>query len=425
MKALVILLLTAALLTVCYPGMPSAQSVEQTAGIYYAYPGPLGEVNEVPEGFEPVYVSHYGRHGSRWITEDKRYVAVADVFDSAYVESNLTSLGLDVRDRLLAVLDDALGKGGSLSPVGERQHRGIAERMANRCPEVFSGDARVDAVSSTSQRCIMSMAAFCERLKEGNPMLSISRTAYDKDMDYIAYTSPGGKAFSADTAAWRTDFSAFCRETVMPQRLMSSLFVDPSFLTPDEQFDLMMGLYWIASDMQDVEVGEDFYDIFMYDELQAIWRTINARMYLCNADAPLAGGVMKHCADNLLVDIVTKADAALGGNGVAANLRFGHDTHLLRLLALMGIDGTRGQETDMARFHQVWHDYELSPMAANLQLAFYSDADGSTIVRVLLNENEAKLPITEFAPGFYEWWRLREYLCNQLTDHKICTISAN
>lgn len=416
MKAMRLRKLAAILCAVCWSAIASAQTLEQTGGIYYAYPGPAGELSEVPAGYEPVYISHYGRHGSRWITEDKRYTAVTGVFDKAYAESNLTPLGLEVRDNLQVVLDDALGKGGSLSPVGERQHRGIAERMASRCPELFAGDARVDAASSTSQRCIMSMAAFCERLKEDNPALRISRTAYDKDMGYIAYTSPHGKAFSADTASWRADFTRFCHETVRPHRLMTSLFVDPSFLDGDEQFDLMMGLYWIASDMQDVEVGLDFYPIFEYDELLAMWRTINARMYLCNADAPMARGVMKHCADNLLADFIAKADDALAGNGVTANLRFGHDTHLLRLLALMGIEGTRGQETRMDRFHELWRDYELSPMAANVQLEFYRDGEGDAIVRVLLNENEAKLPIGEFSPGFYGWPSLREYLCNQLKN---------
>jgi len=390
------------------------QTAQQTAGIYYAYPGPNCELSEIPDGYKPVYITHYGRHGSRWITEDKRYTDVADVFDAAYEASNLTSYGLEIRKRLQAVVDDALGKGGSLSAVGERQHRGIAERMMQAYPEVFADTASVKAVSSTSQRCILSMAAFCERLKELNPSLKVKRSAYDKDMNFIAYTSPVGKEFSDDTASWRSDHERFCRKTVIPARLMSTLFVNPGFLSAAEQFRLMMGLYWIVSDMQDVEVGADFDGLFLHEELQAIWRTINARMYLCNADAPLAKGVMKHCADNLLQNILSNADEALGSGTKSADLRFGHDTHLLRLLALMGIKGAVGKETRMEKFHEVWHDYELSPMAGNLQMIFFRNGDGDTIVRVLLNENEAELPMAQTIPGFYDWESLRTYLYNQL-----------
>ncbi len=390
------------------------QTARQTAGIYYAYPGPNGKLSEVPDGYKPVYITHYGRHGSRWITEDKRYTDVADVFDMAYEASNLTPYGLEVRKQLKAVVDDALGKGGSLSAVGERQHRGIAERMMRAYPEVFADTASVRAVSSTSQRCILSMAAFCERLKELNPTLRVKRTAYDKDMNFIAYTSPAGKEFSADTASWRRNHEQFCREMVIPARLMSALFVNPGFLSANEQFKLMMGLYWIVSDMQDVEVDADFDGLFQYEELQAIWRTINARMYLCNADAPLAKGVMKHCADNLLEDILSNVDEALDKGARSVNLRFGHDTHLLRLLALMGIEGAVGKETDMEKFHKVWHDYELSPMAGNLQMIFFRNGEGDTIVRILLNENEATLPIAQPYPGFYDWQSLRTYLYNRL-----------
>lgn len=393
-----------------------AQTIEQTAGIYYAYPDPIGPMHPAPNGYEPVYISHYGRHGSRWITEDKRYADVVDVFDEAYANSNLTPKGIETREKLRIVLADALGKGGSLSPVGERQHRGIAERMARAYPKVFVDSALISAVSSTSPRCILSMAAFCERLKEVEPTLEVRRSAYDKDMDYIAYTSSEGKAFSVDTAFWRAEHERFCRRMVRPERLIAELFSNADFLDADERYALTMGIYWIVSDMQDVEVGVDLSDLLTYEERRAIWRAINARMYVCNADAPIANGVMKHCADHLLRDILVKADAALAAGTPSANLRFGHDTHLLRLLALMGIEGAAAGENDMERMHTVWRDYDLSPMAANLQLIFFRNAEGDTIVRILLNESEASLPIPQAAPGFYSWPILRKYLYGQMSN---------
>ena len=55
-------------------------SPEKMGSIYYAYPTPNGIQTPVPEGYSPFYVSHYGRHGSRWMTSDERYLEVIRVF---------------------------------------------------------------------------------------------------------------------------------------------------------------------------------------------------------------------------------------------------------------------------------------------------------------------------------------------------------
>ena len=48
-----------------------AATPEKSGGIYYAYPYSTDSLAPVPAGFEPVYISHYGRHGSRWHTSAK------------------------------------------------------------------------------------------------------------------------------------------------------------------------------------------------------------------------------------------------------------------------------------------------------------------------------------------------------------------
>lgn len=94
----------------------------------------------------------------------------------------------------------------------------------------------------------------------------------------------------------------------------------------------------------------------------------------------------------------------------AADLRFGHDTHLIRLLALMQIEGCSNQETDMEKFHLAWQDYRVSPMGANLQIIFYRDKKNDILVKLLLNENEVTLPIkSEFGP-YYSWNVVKDFL---------------
>jgi hypothetical protein len=95
-----------------------------------------------------------------------------------------------------------------------------------------------------------------------------------------------------------------------------------------------------------------------------------------------------------------KKTAAKPAKKTTATLRFGHDTVIFPFAVLLQLEnGTQntGIETaDMENLHKVWRDYEISPMAANVQFVFYkSSKKGAPIlVKVMLNETEQKLPVT-------------------------------
>lgn len=111
-----------------------AQTRQQMGGVYYAYPeGPSAKTGtfgtatyvmsdslSVPQGYAPFYISHYGRHGSRWMPKDDRYVWICKHFED---ESNLTPLGLQVKGMLQRVWENARGNGGKLSKLGALQHQ--------------------------------------------------------------------------------------------------------------------------------------------------------------------------------------------------------------------------------------------------------------------------------------------------------------
>ena len=383
------------------------QSPEKMGSIYYAYPTPDGIRTPAPEGYSPFYVSHYGRHGSRWMTSDERYLEVIRVFDTFHEKSGLTALGEDVRLRLQKVWENARGRGGDLTSLGERQHKAIARRLYQQYPQIFRDSACISARSSTSVRCIMSMSAFSEQLKELNPSLRITREANRRYMDYIAYTSPELEEFSSDSAAWRTGFRCYEESHIRPERLTATLFTNPQEVKDPR--GLMMGLYWIASDMQDVELPLSFYDLFEKEELFNIWQSINYRMYICNANAPVNQGAAPESAKSLLKNIIESADRAIREGTPCATLRFGHDTNLIRLLALMQVEGCSNQETDPDRYYLAWQDFRISPMGANLQLIFFKNGQGEVIVKLLHNENEVKLPIDSPIAPYYQWEAVKAF----------------
>ena len=91
-----------------------------------------------PKGYKPFYISHYGRHGSRYQTAQEKYDQPAVMLEQAYKDGKLTELGVSLMHRIRTIADDAHMRAGDLSPRGEREQKGIAERMATLYPEVFS-----------------------------------------------------------------------------------------------------------------------------------------------------------------------------------------------------------------------------------------------------------------------------------------------
>ena len=89
---------------------------EKTGGVYWAYPLDFAPQTKAPKGYKPFYISHYGRHGSRYLIGDRDYKWLVDLFEEAHRAHALTGLGEDTYRRLLKVWEEAEGHGGDLTP---------------------------------------------------------------------------------------------------------------------------------------------------------------------------------------------------------------------------------------------------------------------------------------------------------------------
>ena len=368
----------------------SAQSLEQMGGVYYAYPVTETKMMDAPEGYEPFYISHYGRHGSRWLPNDNRYIWVNKQFED---KSRLTKLGKSVRKRLEKIWKNAKGNGGLLTPLGGRQHRQIARRMYQNFPRLFTAEAHLTARSSVVSRCRSSMLAFVDELANLADLDHLEAITDSADMAWIAYKSKEQSDFE-HSLVWPLPISA--------DRFVNALFTDASHLSLADREKLLSELHTIASDMQDVELDVSLYDIFTEEEMLAVYDLNNRRMTLHNGDEIMNHGIAARCATSLWNRIEADADAAIARGGVGADLRFGHDTNYYRLLTLMGID-TKGLPMDV-----------ITPMAANLQMIFYKNVQGRVLVQLLLNEQPAHLNIGYRVEGFYYWEDLKQHVADRL-----------
>ena len=419
---LMILLIVCALLA-------QAQTRQQMGGVYYAYPAPKKPVSvKAPEGYTPFYISHYGRHGSRWLPSDSRYIWVNQHFDD---ESNLTPLGKKVKGWLTQVWENAKGNGGKLTKLGEKQHRGIADRMAHNFPQIFAKGNHVQVRSSVVDRCAKSMLAFTDELRQLQPSLDMDVKTDSADMAWIAYTSPEVKALEN-----RTHIVA----KVSPDRFLHQLFKDITKV--DDPMKLMSEIHTIASSIQDVglnfksyprQIEKGLYGLFTDEEFKAFYDANNLRMTICNGVYPTNERIPARSAISLWENVEAEADKALASDRPSATLRFGHDTSLYRLYSLMNMFFARPNaccDTDakMASYKKESDAMDVVvPMAANLQLVFYKKKqwdraypESNVLVRILCNErNVGELnlnayiyndDIEDMAGNYYTWASLKNYM---------------
>ena len=395
-----------------------------SASNYLAYPGPTqGDLTPAPEGEKPFYLSHYGRHGSRYLINNDEYKRPYEILKAADEAGKLTPLGKDVLKRVKLIYDEAYKRLGELTPLGAIQHRQIAKRMYERFPEVFEGNAVIDAKSTIVIRCILSMENELQQLLLMNPRLNIRHDASEHDMWYMNFTDKEltGKRSNFETQRAYMEFVDKHRNY---ERAMGALFNDAEYMEKNvDAWRLNNYLFKLASNLQSTELHKriTLYDIFTDEEIYSNWQIENVRWYLSYGACPLNGGQQPFTQRNLLRTIIEEADSCIRLRNPGATLRFGHETMVLPLTCLMEINEFGLQETNMERLESKgWLNYKVFPMGANIQFVFYRKNvdDTDVLVKVLLNENEVTLPVKSKTAPYYKWSEVRDYYLQKLNAFK-------
>ena len=406
-----------------------------SASNYCIYPdSTLPALTPAPPGKHPFYISHYGRHGSRYLSNRKGYDIPCRMLCAADSLGLLTPIGRDVLRELRHIISDSEGRWGDLTGLGKRQHRHIASRMVERFPEVFTGDAFVDARSTTVPRCVLSMGAAVQQLVALNPDLDVTMRASKQDMWYMNHQDTLLRK-RMETPETQKVFNAFCEPLISNYRLMQMLFtnVDAARKVLDDfvvklqprNGEQWLNYYLILSGLiqQNTRMSErsQLIDLFTYEDIHCFWQCENAWWYIMYGPSLLNGGDQPYSQRYLLRQMIHEADSCLRLKRPGASLRFGHETIMLPLTCLLGINGFDFQTNDLAALEpNGWWACLVFPMASNIQFVFYREnpEDKDIVFKVLLNEQEATLPIpTDIAP-YYRWSDFREYYLKKLDDYE-------
>ena len=402
------------------------QNVLCTASNYMAYPGPIQQVlTPAPQGMKPFYISHYGRHGSRFHSRPSMYNEPYLTLARADSLGKLSDLGREVMLRLDIIRKDAENRWGELTPLGVQQQKDIARRMMERFPEVFEGHTDIDARSTGVGRCILSMEYALMEMLQHNPDLNVHHNATHRDMDYLNLQDKKLMAlkFNKPAKEW---YDRYVSQTAHHAHLMRELFADTLYANKHvNMVDLSVQLFLIAAIMQNTELGQHItlYDLFDYDESYRIWKIGNARWYIGWGAADVNGAVQPYAQRNLLRRLIEDADKVLSQPNTKVELRFGHETVLLPLICLLDINGYGFTTNDLEQLEpNGWINYRIFPMSCNLQLVFYrrspKDRADDVLFKVLLNENEATLPLPANQAPYYRWGDFRRYYLDKLDRYE-------
>lgn len=169
-------------------GNVSAQDAyDEWGGLYHAYHINKTTQTSAPKGYKPFYISHIGRHGSRYPVHAGYVGNGLDPLRKADSLGVLTEEGKKLM-RAFAKLDSiSQGTYGLICALGAEEQQGIARRMAAAYPAVFSQKDRdcVACYSTHKQRAILSMTNFAAALASSAPSMHIGFVAGEKYYDYL------------------------------------------------------------------------------------------------------------------------------------------------------------------------------------------------------------------------------------------------
>ncbi len=387
---------------------------------YNTYPDSLYKLTPAPKNKHPFYISHYARHGSRYINNHRGYdIPYAMILKAENVDE-LTPMGKKVLEEMRTILRHSEGRWGELTNYGLMQHQWIAKHMMKQFPEVFEGNAWVEAKSTIVPRCIVSMGAELAELVQGNPQLEVRQEASRRDMWYMNHQDKDIQRGKLSPDA-QVAFNKYMAPRMGNSRLMELIFKNPDIVKEmvdehDFNYYLMkMGLFQLNTHPLHNTI---LIDIFKPEELYRMWQIDNALWFAQYAHYTTNdGGLYPYTQRHLLRKIISDADSCLHLERHGAQLRFGHETVLLPLVCLLGINGYDLKSDNLEEIEKKgWWCSNIFPMASNLQFIFYrSDPkDKDILFKVLLNEQEARLPIATDCAPYYHWRDFRRYYLRKI-----------
>ena len=399
-----------------------AQNRDRAAGVYHSYEYLPEAETPAPKGYKPFYISHYGRHGSRHQIGSSGTRAY-EAWAAAEEAGLLTDAGKEMMKDIRKVYEEHVGMEGELSILGGMEHRAIADRMYHRFPQAFRGKGRtaVHCQSSIIPRCLLSMANFTMSLKEDAPKLQFDFITGEKYINLLARDYYEEDSYKERQGAIRD--SVLLAE-VHPDAFINRYFKDVPTrgeVLPNPH-RLLWYTYLYISICQDLQYELDGLDMFHWltpEEIDGLAIYANDRTYSSYGNSVEFGDNITWAAKWLVEDFIDRADKAIDKNSeTVADLRFGHDSGILPLAGLLGLEGI-ADRLPVGQAHHSYPVWKNISMGSNLQMVFFRNRKDDVLVKILYNERETAIPaVPAYSGPYYKWDDLRAYLVKISQDKR-------
>ena len=281
--------------------------------------------------------------------------------------------------------------------------------MYDKYKSVFrSGSRRVRAVSSTSPRCIVSMAAFTGELLSLDPKLDVSWDTGEQFMKYLSSGDPQDLTIAAYQVL-NDYFSSYHADTsFFAKRVFSDEAAGREAVGGSIE-DLLSGTMSFAAVSEAFDQDQTLIDLFNVEDLKQYERSISLNLFLrqCNSAEFGDRRMAVPEVDALVDDFIEKADAVIADGDCVADLRFGHDWQLLAFCSRIGVKGVGERLTKDEAVN--WPGWQYSPFAGNFRMVFYRNKAGDVLVKCFINERETTLLGLPDGP-YYAWEDLQKAL---------------
>lgn len=382
-------------------------------GTDYPYEFTTIRLTKAPSGYKPFYISHYGRHGSRYYWNAMLYQELANLLTTAHERGQLTKEGEAFFEKFMAAKEELQTGVSELSDLGWEQHQRIARTMYNSFPEVFKKGGNVLAISSLTGRCVLSMSSFCQELVQCNPKIEIREQSSRFTLDGVVPSdrqNPKKRTWEKAIPRWEKNRDKFTFDESLREKIVNRTFTSTDSL-PGNMHHIGSNLINLYTSLPSIGHEGMMEGLVTDEEIAAQWEQSNLGSYswVFNPQYEMIP---------ILEDIISKADAVINGQSDRiADLRFGHDTCLGPLTVLMGLNGADKDPEDPFDVKNCYQNWETCK-ASNLQIVFYRDKRGDILLKCLLNGHEASLPVPTTQYPYYRWSDFRDFYTDRCNKNK-------
>ena len=415
------------LLCLLMKGMVYAQML----GTKTPYVAPRGAYTPPPPGYRPVFINHVGRHGARFLTKAGADQEVLRVLEVAEKRKALTSIGMQVKAIAMRLQAAGKGKYEKITLLGEEEQAAIGRRMHVMYASAFMGRG-LEVVTTWKQRTQQSAEAFLKGIAGYGGPLQYERAPdstdttlrfYDLSPAYIRYKKgalirrcldsldkDGRTAAVARRICGRLFTAAYARELMGAEGVAFA----------DDLYDLYSIAWAMSGELRAAGHPGDRNGLGVaFDKEGLSWLDFRggAADFLEKGPGFDSVGIQVKVAAPLLADFIKSMDRATGsGPGRDGVLRFTHAEAIAPFAALLGIRGASTAVRSIYQYHDHWQAERVIPLSANIQWVLYSREGGGNLVKVLLNEREAVLPVATRQWPYYRWEDVRSYYIQKLNS---------